>query len=434
MARIQTPPSSARRQPERTANEIVSRHGFYRRPVRRYRLGTHPRKQYFVSRADQHLTPANWWGIDPDLIPIRAPIGVQAGVGKPLASQTLGLNVQQQRQERNQIGVLDASPPDPGHAHANARAYLPVEPAEPDGILRNPLSTAALQRAFAKQVLGQGYTRTLTNYIHQSEPEPSVKPADVRQNWRNALDSFARAVVGVGESTPTPGLGDRIKYLLSTNVVRNVTVMESDIEETKYQYWYNFMRRPKLADYINAKLAVLDRAHVAASLQNLESDFALIIVDDNTRILHSTIDQRVHEDSQTLEADGEAGNAENRAGTQTYREQALARMDRIADEAAEEEFELPTDVGIENARAMLAVMFNLAPREYDVYPMPDGEVAIDTGKPERRIFVFCPPNGGVQCIGWIGNERRDVSFGTVEEVPTEFLSEILSNLETVDHT
>ena len=96
MARIQAPPSSARRQPERTANEITVLSGLYQHPSRRYyRLGTRPRKQYFVSRADQHLTPANWWGIDPDLIPIRAPIGVQAGIGKPLASQTLGLNVQQ---------------------------------------------------------------------------------------------------------------------------------------------------------------------------------------------------------------------------------------------------------------------------------------------------------------------------------------------------
>ena len=307
-----------------------------------------------------------------------------------------------------------------------------MEPAEPDGILRNPLSTAALQRAFAKQVLGRGYTRTLTNYIHQSEPKPSVERDDVRQNWKNALDSFARAVVVVEESTQTPDLVDRIKYLLSTNVGQNTLVMESATGETKYQYWSNLSYWSKLADYTHTKLAVLDEAGAAASLQDMENAISVIILGDDTEVLYPTAVQRVHEDREILEAGDEAHNAENRARTQAYWEHALAQLELIVDEAKEEVFEPPTDIGKGNARAMLEVMFKLAPREYDVYPMPDGEVAIDTGKPERRVFVFCPPDGGIQCIGWIGKERRDVSYGTVEEVPTEFLHEILLELETVD--
>ncbi len=35
-------------------------------------------------------------------------------------------------------------------------------------------------------------------------------------------------------------------------------------------------------------------------------------------------------------------------------------------------------------------------------------------------------------VGWIGTERRDVSHGTFEEVPTAFLNGILLELETDD--
>ena len=97
--------------------------------------------------------------------------------------------------------------------------------------------------------------------------------------------------------------------------------------------------------------------------------------------------------------------------------------------ALEEECDEPSDLAINNAEAVLRQMFDASPRIYDIYPMGGGEIVIDAGYGERRIGVFCYPDGRMQYVGLLDEEPEEVREDSAENIPTDFLRRVLNQLD-----
>lgn len=108
---------------------------------------------------------------------------------------------------------------------------------------------------------------------------------------------------------------------------------------------------------------------------------------------------------------------------------ALQDLEGVIEEAREDEFPEPTSVAISNARRLLNKLYALSPQRYVVYPMDDGEVVIDGGRPDRRLCVFCNSDGTVSCLGWIDGKRQRAEALSIDAVPTEFLVRSLSQAD-----
>ena len=111
-------------------------------------------------------------------------------------------------------------------------------------------------------------------------------------------------------------------------------------------------------------------------------------------------------------------------------QEALDAISEIRSVALEEGCDEPSTSAMTNAEQVLRTMYYLSPQIYDVYPMGDGEIAIDGGSRGRRIGVFCYPDGSVQYVGWVDNERQEVRKNDTEDIPIDFLRQSLSHLES----
>ena len=107
----------------------------------------------------------------------------------------------------------------------------------------------------------------------------------------------------------------------------------------------------------------------------------------------------------------------------------LDTLGRVKDLALEDECDEPSDIAISNAGVILKAMFAISPRLYDIYPMGGGEIVIDGGSRGQRIGVFCYPDGRVQYVGWIDEERQQVREVGTENIPTDFLWRALCQLD-----
>ena len=109
---------------------------------------------------------------------------------------------------------------------------------------------------------------------------------------------------------------------------------------------------------------------------------------------------------------------------------ALRDLDQVVEEAEEEGFPVPKDIALDNAKRLLRDMYAISPRRYEVYPMPDGEVAIDA--PNGRgssVLLLCDSDGGALCLVNMKGKHRRARFSTTETLPDGFIREAIAELE-----
>ena len=111
-------------------------------------------------------------------------------------------------------------------------------------------------------------------------------------------------------------------------------------------------------------------------------------------------------------------------------EAALSDLEDIGLEARDAGYLTPSSVAINNARYVVNEMHRIRSLRYHIYPMPDGEVAIDGGEKGTRIGVFCYPDGEVQYVGWVNGECIEEHSPEARLIPSEFLQRALSELES----
>ena len=112
---------------------------------------------------------------------------------------------------------------------------------------------------------------------------------------------------------------------------------------------------------------------------------------------------------------------------------ALRDLEEARGEAHEEEFSVPSDVALKNARRLLHAMYRLFPRRFEVYPTPDGEVAIDVpGGLGRSILLLCDSDGGALCSVNMSGAHRRARYSDARGLPDGFVRDALAELERLN--
>lgn len=75
-------------------------------------------------------------------------------------------------------------------------------------------------------------------------------------------------------------------------------------------------------------------------------------------------------------------------------------------------------------------MYGISPRRFEVYPTPDGEIAINAPDGEgRSVILLCDSEGGALCLVNLNGHHRRARYSTTEMLPDGFVHEALAELE-----
>ena len=110
--------------------------------------------------------------------------------------------------------------------------------------------------------------------------------------------------------------------------------------------------------------------------------------------------------------------------------EALYDLQNASDEAREEGFPVPTNTALQNSEILLKEMYWISPRRFEVYPTPDGEIAIDApGGPGRSVLLLCGSEGGALCLVNMSGDHRRARYSSTEALPDGFVREALTELD-----
>lgn len=109
---------------------------------------------------------------------------------------------------------------------------------------------------------------------------------------------------------------------------------------------------------------------------------------------------------------------------------ALGDLRDSTTEAREEGFSIPSTAAMSGAERLVKAMYEISPWRFEVYPTPDGEIAIDA--PNGRgssVILLCDSDGGALCLAHLNNSHRSRRYSTTDALPDDFLREVLIDLE-----
>lgn len=113
---------------------------------------------------------------------------------------------------------------------------------------------------------------------------------------------------------------------------------------------------------------------------------------------------------------------------------ALRDLEDAGNEAREEKFPVPSDISIVNARRLLHAMYSILPRRFEVYPMPEGQIAINVrGGLGYGVLLLCESDGGVLCSVNMDGAHRRARYSDAHTLPDGFVREALLELEAREH-
>ena len=108
---------------------------------------------------------------------------------------------------------------------------------------------------------------------------------------------------------------------------------------------------------------------------------------------------------------------------------ALNDLNEASDDARKEDFPAPSDLALSNAERLLKAMYKITPRRFEVYPTPDGEIAIDAPSGDgQSVLLLCEPNGGALCLANLQDGYRSNSYQNADALPDNFLRKSLAAL------
>ncbi len=112
---------------------------------------------------------------------------------------------------------------------------------------------------------------------------------------------------------------------------------------------------------------------------------------------------------------------------------ALHDLDGAVVEAQEEGFPPPSHAAMRDARRMLLELFRLHPSRMEVYPTPEGEVALlASGGYGKSVLVLCESDGGVLCSVNLNGCHRRAWYDSSNTLPDEFVRKALDELYAQD--
>ena len=109
---------------------------------------------------------------------------------------------------------------------------------------------------------------------------------------------------------------------------------------------------------------------------------------------------------------------------------ALHDLEGVRDEAREDNLPVPSDMASGNAERLLHAMYRILPRRFEVYPMPDGEIAIHVpGGTGRSVLLLCDSDGGALCSVNVDGVHRCARYSDARRLPDGFVRDALAELK-----
>ena len=109
---------------------------------------------------------------------------------------------------------------------------------------------------------------------------------------------------------------------------------------------------------------------------------------------------------------------------------ALADLRLAPEEAQEDGFPVPDPQLLDASEQLLRKLYEIWPHRFEVYPNPDGEIAIDARNDRgAAVLVLCEPGGEVLCLVHARGEQQSNRYPSTETLPDDFLSGALDSLE-----
>lgn len=125
--------------------------------------------------------------------------------------------------------------------------------------------------------------------------------------------------------------------------------------------------------------------------------------------------------------------AEGLIGPQSDLTDVVRVLDEAKAETEENAWPLPALQAHRSARSLLLRLIPLLTRSLCVYPLFDGEIAIEAVVASRgSVLLSCEPDGTVLCLVNIHRRSRHAKYETADPLPDEFLREALSELDEVE--
>lgn len=123
-------------------------------------------------------------------------------------------------------------------------------------------------------------------------------------------------------------------------------------------------------------------------------------------------------------------NARNAIGFRMQLAQALEELDQVVDEAQLEGFKIPSSKAIDNADYIIKRIYDSLRCPPRIYPMPDGEVAIDVANGEgSSVLILCCSGGSTQCFVNINGNQRRACYSNSDALPDGFMCEAFKELQ-----
>ena len=108
---------------------------------------------------------------------------------------------------------------------------------------------------------------------------------------------------------------------------------------------------------------------------------------------------------------------------------ALNDLRGAVEESSEEGFQTPSQAALSNAKRLLKEMYKVVPRRFEVYPTPDGEIAIDAPDGHgSSVLLLCDSRGGALCLVNLNGHHQHKSYAVNEVWLDRFLHEALRSL------
>lgn len=117
----------------------------------------------------------------------------------------------------------------------------------------------------------------------------------------------------------------------------------------------------------------------------------------------------------------------------SYLAEALDDLDEVIQESQEDGFPAPSELAIQNANRLIREMYLILSMRFEVYPMPDGEIAISApGGRGQSVITVCDSAGGVLCSVNMNGAHRRARYSGASSLPDGFLREALAELASQD--
>ena len=115
--------------------------------------------------------------------------------------------------------------------------------------------------------------------------------------------------------------------------------------------------------------------------------------------------------------------------------EAMIDLHSVKRMAEDDDDIVPSNDTINRAKRVLERLYRRFPRPYSVYPMMDGDIAVEAHtKPGTDVTVICDSDGSYRCLAYIDDEFSRIRFDELDEMLSPAVIDVFIRTNPDSHT